>query len=77
MSELTRCNYCSLQRYKDEAKEKKMKVHLILNTQYGGIDVYITPKDEKPDTRTDPKTGNHLSSYWRSWFMELSDRCVC
>ncbi len=76
MSELTQCNYCSLQQYEREAKKKNMKVHLITN-KHGGIDVYITPKKEKPDTRTDPKTGNNLSPYWRSWFMELSDHCVC
>lgn len=70
------CNYCSLQRYKNEAKEKNMKVHLI-PSDHDGIDVYVTPKGEKPDTRKDPKTGNPISPYFRSWFMELSDRCVC
>jgi len=76
MSELTRCNYCHLQDYKREAKEKKMTVHLI-NSKDGGMDVYLVPKGEKLDTRQDSKTGNNLSKQWRSWFMALSDSCCC
>jgi len=76
MSELTICNFCKLQSYKRRAKEQNKEVQLI-HAKDGGIDVYLVPKGEKADTRQDPKTGNNLSDQWKSWFMELSKRCVC
>jgi len=44
MSELTRCNYCSLQTIRKEAKKKKLKV-TILAGWHGGMDVYMHPKN--------------------------------
>ncbi len=75
MSELTQCNYCSLQIYKERAKEENKVLHQI-NTN-GWIDIYLVPKGEKLDTRQDKKTGNHLSNQWKCSFMQISDSCVC
>jgi hypothetical protein len=45
MSELTRCNYCSLQWYKREARRQHQKVTLMVGTKYkslpSGVEVYV------------------------------------
>jgi hypothetical protein len=81
MSELTRCNYCSLREIKAQARKEKKKVTLLPGRTFGqhqgggirGIDVYVHPakidvKKLRPDQR---------EKYWDRWFWELSDRCVC
>ena len=74
MSELTPCNYCTLQRIKRD-KPKGSKVYLQSNA--GWIDVYVVPKGEQLDTRQDPKTLNHLSEQWKASFLALTDYCCC
>ena len=55
MSELTICNYCKLKRIR-KTKSKGSKVYLKPSSfMSGGIDVYVVPKGEKLDTRTDKK----------------------
>lgn len=65
MSELTRCNYCTLKDIKRKAKKEGKKVivkrgkHNFEDSFMGpGIDVFIDDK----------KT---------AWFMELTNHCVC
>jgi len=78
MSELTQCNWCSLQRYKAQAKHDKMEVTLMAARPVkggipNGIDVYIHPR--ALPIRQMPAGARR--KYWVSWFMELSDHCVC
>ena len=73
MSELTQCNYCSLENMKHRYKGQKL--HIIGNR--GWLDIYFVPKGEKLDTHQDPKTGNHLSKQWKSSMVEISTNCCC
>ena len=62
MSELTPCNYCTLEGIKRRNKGKKVKLRPAKKEDkyfLGGYDVYIDGE----------KSG--------AWFMEVSDRCVC
>lgn len=83
MSELTQCNYCSLQRIRAQAKHDKQIVTMMPGRTFGhgkkdgggirGIDVYVHPRkvivrELRPDQR---------EKYWATWFWELTDRCVC
>ena len=63
MSELTPCNYCSLQRYKRRAKERGNKIVVKPNTEHGGLDVFeILP---------------NKTQMFHAWFMVLGDHCEC
>ena len=67
MSELTPCNYCTMQRIKGEAKSKNEIVITKKGTGVlGGIDVYVLPKGETPKKK-----------YFRAWFMALGKYCEC
>jgi hypothetical protein len=66
MSELTPCNYCSLERIKARAKKEGRVIVTVI-----GQNVYVHPpeikrKDLGPD-----------GPYWVAWFMSLTDHCVC
>jgi len=78
VSELTRCNFCHLQEYLRDAKEKGLRVTLIslgvsTNPYAGGVDCYIHPKE----VNIKKLCSKDREKYHRSWFMELSDHCVC
>ena len=83
MSELTQCNYCSLQEIRAKAKHDKMKVTLMPGRTFGvssdgsggirGIDVYVHPRTV--DVRA--MTPAQREKWWDRWFWELSDHCVC
>lgn len=78
MSELTQCNYCSLQRYKREAKERKMRVS-VLPSRFRiegmtGLDVYVHPKTV---SGTELAKQGSDSPYHRSWMGDITERCVC
>jgi len=63
MSELTPCNYCSLQRYKERAKERGNKIVLEANKKHGGVDVFeMSPSGDR---------------HFLAWFMGLGDHCEC
>lgn len=72
MSELTRCNYCSLKELRRN-KPKGSRIHLRVSSFMGGVDVFVVPQGEKLDKRSPDDGGGH----WRRWFMELGDRCGC
>jgi len=78
MSELTRCNFCSLQLYKREAKETGATVHVVKRTAgLGGFDIYIVPKGEIPDLSINGHDESVRSPHWVSWMWQISDSCVC
>ena len=74
MSELTQCNYCTVQSLK---RRYKGRGKVVMHNSDDWVDVYVVPNDEELDTRTDPKTGNHLSRQWKMSCLEISDHCVC
>jgi len=41
MSELTSCNYCTLQDIKSRAKQKGEKVRVVPNGRHGGVDIKV------------------------------------
>jgi hypothetical protein len=78
MSELTQCNYCSLEAIKARAKRDKQAVTLMTGRPVfagvpAGIDVFVHPRGI--NIRAVPNVPRQ--KYWVSWFMELSDHCVC
>ncbi|NVM22877.1 MAG: hypothetical protein HWN68_13980 [Desulfobacterales bacterium] len=78
MSELTKCNYCSLQDIRRRAKERGEKVTVLHNSKwwYGkGCNVYVHPKDiDLPNIKEDSKLHDRYSV---AWFAELPDHCCC
>lgn len=74
MSELTQCNYCTLQELKRRRKKGYritiLKAHV---PGLGGLNVYVHPKEVK----IDPKDLKHKALYWQCWFMALGRRCEC
>ena len=74
MSEMTPCNYCSMQGIKHRAKKLNQDVlevesHGIL----GGTDVYIVPKGMS----LEEVLKEDQSPYFQAWFWELPDHCCC
>jgi hypothetical protein len=71
MSELTPCNFCSLNRIKESANEKGMKITLKKsNSMMGGTDVYTHPPSiEHPEEYGD--------KYFSAWMMEIPIHCCC
>ncbi len=66
MSELTKCNYCTLQHLKKNLKQDEKLSQL-------GNDFYRHPKDlDVKDMSFAEK-----EKYWRVWLMEIPDHCVC
>jgi hypothetical protein len=74
VSELTPCNYCTLRGIRRMACERGHEVTLAPDDD--GISVYVHPPGHEPDTSSDPM-GNPNSPYFTSWFMALSEECVC
>jgi hypothetical protein len=86
MSELTQCNYCSLQEVKARAKRDKMKVTLMAGRTFNsgrhpkhlpglprGVDVFVHPRNiDIAKLRPDQR-----EKFWDRWFWELGDRCGC
>ena len=73
MSELTPCNYCTLQRIKRDAKKSGKKVSIRNETLLHwtqGRAVYVHPNTVKGNARFDKK-------YFQAHFAELTDHCVC
>jgi len=70
MSELTQCNYCTLQRMRAETKKNNERVVLIKAKEIqglGGMDIYVLPKGEKQLKK----------KYFRGWFMAIGNSCEC
>jgi len=83
MSELTKCNFCSLQAIRQKAREKKQRVVLRSGQgSLGGTDVYVIPrgvplpKHIKAGTEKTEGDAFH-QKYFVAWFMELTSHCFC
>ena len=86
MSELTKCNYCSLKRMRDAAfKENADIVLRPSGGLLGGVDVFFVPEGETlpkksemiAPTRDFPNGNEAYSKYHRAWFWELTKHCAC
>lgn len=78
MSELTSCNYCSLQSVRRRAKEKKMKVTIrsdVFGSWTKGQAVFVHPPGVKIDGC--PQEGEPGHEYFSCWLAEVPDRCCC
>jgi hypothetical protein len=78
MSELTRCNYCSLQRIKEDAKAEKRKVTILADARWGmgGVNVYVHPPGVNIKKLEGGEDGPR-KRYFVSWFMALTQHCAC
>jgi len=78
MSELTSCNYCSLQRIKARAKSENKKVTVLADSTWGlgGLNVYVHPKGIKIKDLIGGEDGER-KKYRVSWFMALGNHCEC
>jgi hypothetical protein len=74
MSELTQCNFCSLERIKEHAKDRKLKVTIIPSSNIlNGLDVYVHPKDINIHLLREPTR----KDYFVSWMWAIGDKCEC
>lgn len=71
---MSECNYCILQRLKRIARERSKRVITI--AQPRGINAYLVPKGTRVTTFRN-WTKQAKDKCFSSWFMELTDRCVC
>ena len=82
MSELTKCNFCTMNWLKARAEREQLRV-LTRAGWRGGVDVFLVPHGIKiPNCNLDedsPITEGRIfhKLYWVSWFMELGERCGC
>jgi len=82
MSELTPCNWCSMQRYYSDARRERQRIVVMPATKkdkyfLGGFNVYVFPKalyTRAQFRRLPPDEQEH---WWVSWMWEITDRCVC
>ncbi len=79
MSELTQCNYCSLQGIKRRAGREGKHVHLNPDTRMsrGGVDIYVTPVTVDLPTAGVTQGSEFHQQYWVGWFMGVTKSCVC
>lgn len=73
MSELTRCNFCTLQSIRRYQKGTGAKVRQI--SRGGWITIYVVPKGKKLNTKR--KVDGNPSEQFVASFMELTSFCVC
>jgi hypothetical protein len=78
MSELTRCNYCSLEQIKRDAKAEGKSVTVLSDAKWGmgGLNVYVHPKTVDVRALKGGEDGER-KKYHVSWFMKLSSSCAC
>lgn len=72
MSELTRCNYCTLKILERDAK-KYGTVITKLKGWRGGTDVFMHPENVDIETLS----REERDKYFCVWLMEISTHCVC
>lgn len=70
MSELTRCNYCSLNSIKQRAKRSGKQV-TTQRREDGWLEVYVHPAEVKIVTDEDREV------YRQASMMAVTDHCVC
>jgi len=78
MSDLTRCNFCTLKSIRADARKKKLKVTILSDAKWGmgGVNVYVHPKNIKIRDLPGGEDGER-EKYRKAWFMELTNHCCC
>lgn len=80
---MSECNYCTLQRYKRDAKKRGAKLILKASNFMEGTDVFEIPAKEfklpdyKEPSESLPNGDEVYQKYHKSWMMEISNHCVC
>lgn len=75
-----KCNYCTLESMRVEAKRQGMQVTLreksigTAGHWIKGTDVFVHPKSIHLSARIGPVM---RCRYWKAWFHEISEQCVC
>jgi hypothetical protein len=82
MSELTRCNFCSLADIKRRAKQDGMRIvslAAVRKDKYflGGTDVFRFPASLMTKNQFMRLTHEEQQRWWICWQWEISDHCVC
>ena len=74
---MSQCNYCSLQKIKKAAAKAGNKVILTdkkwIMPFIGGVNVFVVP----PNMTIEDLNDDNAENYFSTWFMYLSDHCVC
>jgi len=73
MSELTLCNFCSLQSIRRRHKQTGARVYQV--PRDGWIEIYVVPKNQKLDSER--KKDGEPSDQFVASFMALMPSCVC
>lgn len=78
MSELTSCNYCSLQRIRADAKRERKRVTVLADARWGmgGVNVYVHPRDVNVRLLDGGEEGPRRK-FHVAWFMQLTAHCAC
>lgn len=86
MSEMTKCNYCTMQIILAEAKRSGARV-ITKHSSFGlygshGTDVFVVPAGEKMGKYKAPSAKNpngdkEYQKYHRAWLAEIPYRCEC
>lgn len=74
MSELTSCNFCSLNNIKHRAKQRGQIVTTLIDDT-GWTDVYVHPPNITEFTRR--RHDDEWSEYQVASMMAITDHCVC
>lgn len=76
MSELTQCNFCSLQEVRRRAKKDGMRVTLRPGWD-GGTDVFVHPKNVTIPQGQQHDDSRFRKKYCRQWMKEIGEQCGC
>jgi len=81
----TQCNYCQLKAIRLQAKKDKMAVTVMRGSRSArafrvpgdmrGLDVYVHPL--WIDLHQREWTYGKRKRYWRCWYWQLTNHCVC
>jgi hypothetical protein len=77
-AEMGICNYCILKSIKKEAQKAGFKVTVLHDAVwgFGGVNVYIHPKDVNIRKLPGGEDGER-AQYRSAWMMEIGSRCEC
>ena len=73
MSELTRCNYCSLKYYRRVYSKQGKRILVVNSGGFIPFDIYAVPRG----VRWCGLTRDQREQCWISSMMEIGDSCAC
>ena len=66
------CNYCKVERYRDEARKTNSRLVTLRNKELGGTDLYLLPEGEGIPKAKDIKL---IKKYLKEWFKDIPYKC--